>query len=186
MSAPRTVLTVIATAILLLGVAACGGSSDGTGTAVVAPTMTTTAAQGRPAGAGAEVTLTGTWTYSGPLTGHFVCFHNEAGHLELEGQQPYLVDLSIDRLANGTFEVPDYTKLMTGQTTAAADRPKIKVSRLEKVGDSAATSFLTNSGSITINDNGTNGTATWKATSNLDPSDTITAELHWHDCQPSG
>jgi hypothetical protein len=161
--------------IVAAAAAACGPSEAGT-----ANSGNNTGASGTK---GATLKLTGAWTYDGPLTGHFVCFHSSNGHFELEGQQPYLVDIEIEGLADGTFTVPDYLKLMTGQITVPAGQPKIKISRLEKVGDSSAASFITQSGTITIENGGTKGVATWSGTNNRDSGQTVNAELRWHDCE---
>jgi hypothetical protein len=148
-----------------------GGSSPGTG------------ADGGSSAGGrrATLTLTGAWTYSGELTGKVVCFWNNEGHFEFEGQAPYLVDVGIESLRDGTFDIPDYTKVMTGQIMDPPGNPKIRVSRLEKVGDSSAANYAATSGTITISGSGGTGTAKW--TGSWAGSSTVNAELHWENCE---
>ena len=167
----------------LVAAAACGGDSNGGGNpAGGGSTAPRPGGSSTPAStaAHATLTLTGTWTFSGDFTGHLVCFHSDAGHLEFEGQQPYLVDITVDGLQNGTFAIPNYTRLMTGQVQVAAGQPKIKVSRLQKVGDAQALNFPADDGSIVIEGSGASGTAKW--TSSGGGTGNITAEVHWANC----
>jgi hypothetical protein len=178
----RTIGFAIAAAVVAAA-AACGGdsgdggSSSGGGSSAPRPGTSTTPAS---TAAHATLTLTGTWTFSGDFTGHLVCFHSDSGHFEFEGQQPYLVDITVDGLQNGTFAIPNYTRLMTGQVQVAAGQPKIKVSRLQKVGDAQALNFPADDGSIVIEGSGASGTAKW--TSSGGGSGNITAEVHWANC----
>jgi hypothetical protein len=169
----RRTLAALGAAMLALALVACGGS----GTNTPAGGGTTSAPAG---GKAAQLKLSGTWTYNGPLTGHLVCFHSSSGHLEMEGQQPYLVDLIIDGLQDGTFAIPDYLKVMTRQIQDPPGAPKVRLSRLQKVGDPSAASFPPGTGTVTIADGGATGTATW--TSDGGGAGTITAELHWQGC----
>jgi hypothetical protein len=78
-----------------------GGGSEATGDG---------GSSGTTGGARATLTLNGAWTYSGEFTGRLVCFWTGDGHFEFEGQAPYLVDIGIEGMRDGTFDIPDYTK----------------------------------------------------------------------------
>jgi hypothetical protein len=179
--AMQTIGLAVAT-VALAATAACGGSSGsgtpaGGGTTAPRTGASTTATS---TAAHATLTLTGTWTYSGQFSGHLVCFHSDSGHFEFEGQQPYLVDITVDGLQNGTFTIPNYTRLMTGQVQVPSGQPKIKVSRLQKVGDSQALNFPADGGSIDIGGSGASGTAKWTSTGG--GAGNVTAEVHWENC----
>jgi hypothetical protein len=161
-----------ATVFFVLFVAACS-SDDNAGSSAAGD-------GGATSGHRATLTLTGAWTYSGEFTGRVVCFWNRDGHFEFEGQAPYLVDVGIESLRDGTFDIPDYTKVMTGQITDPPGNPRIRVSRLEKVGDPNAANYAATSGTITISGSGANGTAKWSGTW---AGTGVNAELHWESCE---
>ncbi|AKU96118.1 hypothetical protein AKJ09_02782 [Labilithrix luteola] len=157
-----------------------GGGSDTTGDGGDGGSSGSTTGGG---GARATLTLSGAWTYSGEFTGRVVCFWTSAGHFEFEGQAPYLVDIGMEATRDGTFDIPDYTKVMTGQITDPPGNPRIRVSRLQKVGDSSAANYPATTGTITISGTGASGTAKWTGT--WAGSSTVDAELHWENCAES-
>jgi hypothetical protein len=164
----------------MLTVTACGSSASG-GSHTSGGSQTSGGTQ-QPAASGPAGTLvlTGSWTYNGPFSGHFVCFHSADGHFELEGQQPYLADINIEGVADGTFDIPNYMKAMTGAVHDPAGAPKIRLSRLQKVGDSSAANYPADAGTITIEHGGDSGVAKWTSTGG--GAGNITAELHWTGC----
>lgn len=161
---------------LVVLVAGCTSGDDAGSSGATDGGATSTAA------AHATLTLTGAWTYSGEFTGHLVCLWRSDGHFEFEGQAPYLVDVGIEALRDGTFDIPDYTKVMTGQITDPPGNPKIRVSRLQKVGDATAANYPATTGTITIAGSGASGTAKWTGTWT---GSTVNAELHWENCAQS-
>jgi hypothetical protein len=163
-----------------LTLTACG-SSDGSSSGGTSGAGQTPQQQSNAGGPAATLVLTGSWAYNGPFSGHFVCFHSGDGHFELEGQQPYLTDITIEGLTEGTFDIPNYTKAMTGQIHDPSGAPKIRVSRLEKVGDPSASSYPAESGTITIEHGGDSGVAKWTSTGG--GAGNVTAEVHWSGCK---
>jgi hypothetical protein len=165
---------------LLMVTAACGPSANTNSSN--APANSAGAAPAAGGTKRATLKLTGTWSYDGEFSGHLVCFHeDDTKRFEFEGQQPYLVDIVIEGVQDGTFDIPNYTKVMTGQIHDAAGAPKIRVSRLAKVGDAQALNFAADAGSITIAGSGANGSAKWTSSGN--GTGNITAEVHWENCE---
>jgi len=177
-------LTVCAALTVLAAAAGCGASSNppspgGTGTGTT-DSSTKDAASNGPSG---TLKLTGLYTYDGPFTGMFVCHYDDSGYFALEGQEPYLMNITVQKMREGTFVLHPQDPA-TGFSKADPGQPVMDVRRLDKIGDPEEDVLLRqNGGTLTFVDGGTSGTLSADYINDFgDKHETVHAELHWTNC----
>lgn len=177
-------LTVWAALTVLAALAGCG-SSDRPSPGAPGSTATRPGPGAPAAGPGPSGTLrlTGYYTYDGPFTGRFVCHYDDSGYFALEGQEPYLMNITVEKMREGTFVVHEQDPA-TGFAKADPGQPVIDVRRLDKVDDAEDQVLLRQAGgSITFADGGTSGTLSADYVDDLsDRHEKVHAELHWTNC----
>ena len=174
-------IAAVAVLVVLIG---CGPKAspkgaDPAGAAGPTGKGATTAPPQKKSGPSGTLKLTGYYTYDGPFTGQFDCNHSK-GTFELEGQEPYLMDILVHDFRDGTFRVNPQDP-MTGFSKQDPGQPDIDVRRLEP-DDSNAPTFRQNGGTITFADGGNTGTLIADYVDIADDSHKVHAELHWQDC----
>lgn len=175
----------IAAIAVLLALSGCGGSSTPptTGSTGSGTGPTSAAPQKKASGPSGSLKLTGFWTYDGPFTGQFDCYHNSKGYFELEGQAPYLMDVTAWDMHEGTFKVnPQDPK--TGFSPQDPGQPRFDVRRLDPDDPNQpdAPTMRQNGGTITFANGGDTGTLIADYVNVEDASQAVHAELHWKDC----
>ena len=140
----------------------------------------TTAAPQKKSGPSGTLKLTGYYTYDGPFTGQFDCNHSK-GTFELEGQDPYLMDILVHDFHDGTFTVNPQNP-NTGFSKQDPGQPDIDVRRLEPDNQIDSPTFRQNGGTITFADGGNTGTLIADYIDDEHPSQKVHAELRWKDC----
>ena len=178
---------IVAAVAVVLVLAGCGGSdaggsaSGGAATSAPGGKTTTAPAQKKASGPSGTLKLTGAYTYNGPFTGNFICHHDASGYLQLQGQQPYSLNVVIEKLRDGTFPVHDPDKLKNGSDKRGADEPLIDIYGLTK-NDAGSMALRPTGGSITIEGGGDRGHAKVSWQSDLGNRETVDSELTWTDC----
>jgi hypothetical protein len=180
-------LTVLA--LTMLGVVAgCGGSSDSPSsiappaTKAASPTGEPPAGSGGGGGPSGTLKLTGYYTYDGPFTDMFVCHYDGDGYFALEGQRPYLMNITVQKMREGTFVVHEQDPA-TGFSKADPGKPIIDVRRLNKEdGDAGNVLWRQAGGTITFADGGDTGTLVADYVDDLGGKEKVHAELHWTNC----
>jgi hypothetical protein len=180
----------VALLAILLTLAGCGRSevpSSDAGDSASRPGGADVAAPaGKPPadGPGATLRLTGFYSYDGPFTGQFICYHDADGYFELEGQEPYLIDITVKKMREGTFTVypqdPD-----SGFSKSDPGAPVIDVRRLDPPTDPNPPILSQNGGHITFANGGDNGTLSVDYVNIANESQTVHVELRWQNC-PAG
>ena len=172
----------IAAIAVLLALSGCGGSKP---SQVGAPNPVGSNASPDPKakakGPSGTLKLTGYYTYDGPFTGQFDCFHNSSGYFELEGQDPYLMDITLKQMHEGTFIVKPQDPA-TGYSADVPGQGFVDVRRLEPSTDINAPTFRQNGGTITFTNGGDTGVLIADYVDIRDGSHTVHAELRWKDC----
>jgi hypothetical protein len=169
---------------LALALAGCGGSTSPAGAVPVnRPPATSQPAPAPTTGPSGTLKLTGFYTYDGPFTGQFDCDHNSDGHFALEGQEPYLMDIVVEKMREGTFTVNPQDPT-TGLERNDPGQPVIDVYRLEWQAGGAVEqpTLRQNGGTITFADGGETGTLIADYVDIADASHVVHAELHWQSC----
>ena len=176
--------TGLAALTVLLGLVGCGGSNPSAGPVGLPAGSSSAAPPTAATGPSGTLKLSGFYTYDGPFTGQFDCDHHADGHFALEGQEPYLMDIVVEKMREGTFTVNPQDPT-TGLERNDPGQPIIDVYRLEYQGpgaDSEQPSFRQNGGTITFADGGNTGTLVADYVDIADASHTVHAELYWQNC----
>ena len=140
----------------------------------------TKAAPQQKGGPSGTLKLTGFYTFDGPFTGQFDC-NAYKGTFELEGQEPYLIDILVHDFRDGTFTVnPQNPK--TGFSKVDPGQPDIDVRRLDPSTDANAPNFRQDGGTLTFVDGGRTGTLIADYVDDEHPSQKVHVELRWKDC----
>ena len=182
-------LTVLTTLTALVAAAGCGGASSHQPSSGAPPATGAASAAGEPAagsggGPSGTLKLTGYYTYDGLFTGMFVCHYEKAGTFTLEGQEPYEIEIKVQKMREGTFVVHEQDPV-TGVQKAEPGQPIIDVRGLDKVDGVSDTAILLQAGgTITFADGGERGTlsADYIAFLNNGSKDKVHADVHWTNC----
>lgn len=184
--APAAVGGII-TVVALLAATGCGAGSDpAQPTTDAGPVQTEPAAEpaAEPAGDGPRgwLTLTGGYTYDGPFTGFFVCYHDEAtGYFQLQGQEPYKLDIIVfEDLRSGTFTVSEQSR-ETGFEEATPGEPALDVRGLASLDENDQLGLWHDGGTITFVDNGTSGSLSSDWIDD-ETGTTVHSEVTWEGC----
>ena len=183
-------LAVLAALALTTGAAACSSSkpkasASASTTTTAASGSTTTSGGGAGSGASsgevsATATATGTASFDGPVTGRIVCTHSSSGRLSFESQGSPQIELQVDKAANGTIDVLDQYKVMTGSLSYPAGAESIESASFQL--DSNGTQYLATGGKLTLSDDGGSGTLDTDAAVPGQPAVAIHYKVVWKDC----
>ncbi len=182
-----TFATVLVALTVLAAIAGCGGGSSNQPVSDTPPagaaSPTGAVAPESAGGPSGTVKLTGYYTYDGPFTGQFSCHHDDSGNFALEGQEPYLMNITVQEMRDGTFVVHEQDPA-TGISPADPGQPIIDVRRLSRDdGTPDDTLFRQAGGTITITDGGDSGTLVADYVDDFGTQhEKVHAELHWADC----
>jgi hypothetical protein len=183
-----TFATVLVALTVLAAVAGCGGASSNQpvlgAPRAGATSPAGTVAGGSEGGPSVTVKLTGYYTYDGPFTGQLSCYHDDSGYFYLEGQEPYLMDIIVQEMREGTFVVHEQDPA-TGFSKADPGQPIIDVRRMEKTDGKSDddTLFRQVGGTITFTDGGDSGTLVADYVNDFGTKhEKVHAEVHWADC----
>jgi hypothetical protein len=186
----RRIVVVGAAVAVVLGVAGCGGSgaggsaSGGATTGAPGGPTTTAPAKQNTSGPSGKIKLTGAYTYDGPFTGNFICHHDASGYLQMQGQEPYHLNIVIEKLRDGTFPIYDPDKLKNGSQKRKPDEPLVDIYGLSK-SDAGSKALRPTGGSISIEGGGDRGHAKVSWQDDLGNRETVEAEVTWEGCVDS-
>jgi predicted small lipoprotein YifL len=174
----------VAALAVVVALTGCGSKASPTappaGPSGAGQAATTNAAPQQKGGPSGTLKLTGFYTFDGPFTGQFDC-NAYKGTFELEGQEPYLIDILVHDFHDGTFTVNPQNP-NTGFSPRDPGQPDIDVRRLDPSTTSDDPTFRQNGGTLTFVDGGRTGTLIADYIDDEHPNQKVHVELHWKDC----
>jgi hypothetical protein len=174
----RFVVVVVA----LLALTGCGDNTEVASNPSGQPqSQPSTESTGQQATKGPKgwIKLAGAYTYDGPFTGNFFCT-TDVGYMSLEGQAPYHLNIVVNKLRDGTFNVAAQDR-KNGFEPATPGDPVFDVRGLKSVTDDKYSGFWHDKGVITINGGGTSGTLSSDWIDD-ETKATVHSDVRWSDC----